>query len=76
MNHSADVNDNASELESLFREAAIQDVRIRMTPPKEFDGEHCTECDVAIVQGRLALGFYTCVECQSAIEKRKRFYRS
>lgn len=76
MNHSADVNDNASELEDLFREAAIQDVRLRMAPPKDFDGEHCTECDSAILQGRLALGFYTCVECQSAIEKRKRFYRS
>ena len=45
MNHSADVNDNASELEDLFREAAIQDVRVRMAPPKDFDGEHCVECE-------------------------------
>jgi RNA polymerase-binding transcription factor DksA len=76
MDKSSDVNDNASELETLFREAAILDARLKKQPPAGFDGKSCVECGEDIMQERLALCLYTCIDCQSVIEKRKKFYRS
>jgi RNA polymerase-binding transcription factor DksA len=76
VNKSADINDNASELEDQFREAAIEDIRRRNAAPKDFDGESCMECGAGIVEKRLALGFWRCVECQTVIEKRSRSYRT
>jgi RNA polymerase-binding transcription factor DksA len=75
MKSNSDSIDNASDQEMAFREAAIREALKQKPPPKDFDGKHCVECGVAIPKLRLDLGKYTCVDCQSYIERKSRFYK-
>lgn len=72
---SADVNDNASELEDQFRDAAIKDARRTERVPSDFDGSNCYECGDALSEQRLALHAWMCVECKTAQEKRNKLFR-
>lgn len=72
---SADSLDHASEVEEEFREAALQQMKHAMRPPKDFDGKTCTDCGEDVVQGRLALGLWRCLECQQKIERNSKLYR-
>lgn len=71
MEHRGDTSDQASAIEERTLRQALQAQaqKAQLATPSEFDGLHCVECDVEILQGRLALGKFTCVECQTAIEK-------
>lgn len=37
-------------------------------PPEDFDGKTCVKCGEDIPAGRLVLGYFICVACQSAKE--------
>lgn len=68
-----------SFLESAERDALnrLEEARkkVQARPrPSGFDGS-CTECGEAVDEARVGLGYYSCVSCQHALEKRQRFYR-
>lgn len=71
----SDQCDIAAENEERFRNEAIRAAAAKRKAPDDFDGTHCVECDVEIPAGRLALGCFTCVECQTFLENQKKFYR-
>ena len=74
--HSADSLDHASDVEQAFRDAAITAARAQARKPADFDGENCYDCGLEIPAGRLALGKFTCVECQTLKEKNAKLNRS
>ena len=74
--HSADSLDHASDVEQAFRDAAITAARAQALKPADFDGENCYDCGLEIPAGRLALGRFTCVECQTLKEKNAKLNRS
>ena len=74
--HSADSLDHASDVEQAFRDAAITAARTQAQKPADFDGENCYDCGLEIPAGRLALGKFTCVECQTLKEKNAKLNRS
>lgn len=74
--HSADSLDHASDVEQAFRDAAITAARAQVQKPADFDGENCYDCGLEIPAGRLALGKFTCVECQTLKEKNAKLNRS
>lgn len=67
----ADNLDRASELEEVQRQAAIRTAQSKLgKPPTSFDGENCVDCEEEIEEGRLAIGKYTCFQCQTKRERR------
>ena len=67
----ADNLDRASELEEIQRQSAIQAMQRRMQQvPSDFDGTNCVDCEEEIEEGRLAIGKYTCFQCQTKRERR------
>lgn len=63
----------AAQLEQMERDSAIAKVRhraIRASPPPEFDGS-CT-CGADIPPGRIAAGYWVCVDCVAEEELRNR----
>lgn len=75
MRDSSDSLDHASDIEQEFRERAIQAARCSEKTPKDFDGQHCTECSNDIPTARLALFKFRCVECQEVYERGSKLYR-
>ena len=73
--NSADSLDHASDVEQAFRDAAITAARAQARKPAGFDGENCYDCGLEIPAGRLALGKFTCVGCQTLREKSQKFNR-
>lgn len=69
-----DQADIASENEDAYRNEALRKVTqaANAKPPKDFDGESCVECGLEIPKGRLALGKWTCIFCQTVRDKSKR----
>lgn len=63
----AEIIDQASELEEMLRENAIAAHRINRNA---VSAKHCKECDVPIPEKRRAAvpGCQTCADCQSLIE--------
>lgn len=63
----AEIIDQASELEEMLREQAIAAHRINRNA---VSAEHCAECVEPIPEPRRAAvpGCQTCAECQSVIE--------
>jgi RNA polymerase-binding transcription factor DksA len=70
-----DEADIASALEAGFIAQALQRHKEKVAPEKhpDFDGEHCLDCDVEIPLVRLEMGKIRCVDCQSELEKSKKF---
>ncbi len=60
----------AAELEQRHRDAALATHMRQVKPPVDFNGTDCVDCDEPILAPRLALGRWTCVECQTRKEKR------
>lgn len=72
----SDQCDIAAENEERFRTEAIRQACAQAKVPEEFDGLHCTECEEEeIPEARLALGKFTCVDCQTFLEKQKKHFR-
>lgn len=69
---SSELVDRACLLEQEMRDAAIAEASRRKEPPASFNGADCVECDGPIVAGRLALGYFTCIHCQTRIEAKRR----
>lgn len=71
-----DVADLAQDQIERFNEQSVQRARRKAqqheTDPA-FDGESCIDCSIDIPKARLALGRIRCVECQSLLEKGRRF---
>lgn len=76
MERISDVSDVASDLEEKLRIEGIKRVRNAMKAPPDFDGKHCTECGEPIPPERLATGAHTDIDCQRAIDAKKRNHRS
>ena len=75
-NNYTDPLDNAAEAQDAANRAGIARARAaaNQKPPEDFDGESCVECGLTIPQQRLDLGKFTCVGCQTRIEKRQKGY--
>ena len=73
MANESDNLDQAALIEDAFREKAIAFIRQVETPPTDFDGKHCFECDDVIPEARLALGKFRCVPCQELEERGRKF---
>ncbi len=63
----------ADAITALAIESGIKRSRQRSVMPADFDG-HCS-CGDEIPQGRIAFGYYNCTECQTAFERRGKFFR-
>ena len=72
MAEGADNLDHVSDAEEAFRQAAIKHARLKDDTPKDFDGSSCYDCEDPIPEGRLKLGKFTCIICQTIREKRAR----
>ena len=72
MAEGADNLDHVSDAEEAFRQAAIRHVRLKDDTPRDFDGTSCYDCEELIPEGRLKLGKYTCISCQTIREKQSR----
>lgn len=73
---SADVFDDASELEEQERLGAIARLMASVEPtPPTFDKIHCVDCGEAIEPIRLVAGRFRCFDCQTAQEKRAKIFR-
>lgn len=71
-----DIVDQAADIQEHFLEQARTEQARKMgTAPEDFDGKHCTECGAGIVAGRLALGRWTCIECQEVLERNSKLYK-
>lgn len=68
--------DVAAESQDAVNKAGIARAQAAANPkvPDDFDGENCVECGQGIPQARLDLGKFTCVSCQTKIEKRQKGY--
>jgi RNA polymerase-binding transcription factor DksA len=53
--------------------AGIERARSKINKPVDFDG--ACECGVQIPEARHRQGYYNCVDCQSATEARRKFFR-
>lgn len=73
-----DPSDIASAIEAKFNESALEVARIKNLAETDsrFDGIHCLECTEEIPIERLKLDKIRCVECQTVIEKKNKFYTS
>lgn len=72
----ADILDNAAELEDQHRSSAIAQLRSNIeTPPLFFNNLNCIECDEEIPPVRLNLGKFRCIDCQEELEKRQGLFR-
>lgn len=60
----------AEELAAAEIAAGVHRAGIRELPPSGFDG--ACECGDPIPQKRIDLGYYRCLECQSAREQKSR----
>ena len=67
--NNADNLDSASEIEALFRQASIAAICRQPKVPADFDGKTCVECADEIVEARLLLNKFTCIICQTLIER-------
>ncbi|MFB5939822.1 TraR/DksA C4-type zinc finger protein [Citrobacter freundii] len=70
----SEIIDQASALETMMREQAIQAHRINRDA---VSATHCVECDEALSDARRKAypGCQMCVECQSNMELRKKIGR-
>lgn len=72
----SDLIDDAANMTQIHLEKDIANARAGVEPEShpDFDGKHCVEehCGVAIPKGRLEHGRVRCVNCQAAIEERRR----
>lgn len=53
-------------------EAGISKARMKMTRPIDFDG-FC-KCGAEIPTARIEYGYYNCIDCQSALERRTKIF--
>ena len=71
----SDESDMASRSESISLQESLNVHQQNMNRPlnPDFDGHHCTECDVPIPPKRLkAVHTDKCVDCESASERKRR----
>jgi RNA polymerase-binding transcription factor DksA len=61
-----------SEAEVAAARSKLQ--RAAQVRPEDFDGR--CECGEAVPEKRIALGFFNCVPCQEAKERRGRIYKA
>lgn len=67
----SDIADNADkEIETnLALDLALQLRAGKVVPPAGWDGHSCVDCDEEVrPPARLALGYFTCITCQTARE--------
>ncbi len=71
MEHRGDVSDQATAAEerALGLALAVQRKKAQEKAPVHFNGEDCSDCEGTMMPARLELGFFRCIECQTAIEK-------
>jgi hypothetical protein len=57
---------------------AVQRARraAEIKPPADWDKKTCYDCGLDIEQGRLRLGYYTCIVCERQKEVRSKQYRN
>lgn len=70
--------DKACLIEQGERVIALRSVQERLKPQThpDFDGESCLDCGAEMPAQRLADGRIRCTGCQTAHEKRSKFFRS
>lgn len=71
----SDELDVASEQEEYFRSEALRVARIAEKTPADWEAPDCYDCGLVIPAGRLALGKWVCVECQTVRENANKLYR-
>lgn len=71
----SDQCDIAADNEDRFRAEAIRVAALAVKVPLDFNGTDCTECELAIPPARLALGKFTCVDCQCFLEQQSKLFR-
>lgn len=71
----SDEADIAGEQEEYFRSEALRQARVTCKAPEDWEPPECYDCGLEIPAGRLALGKYVCVECQSIRENVNKLYR-
>ena len=73
----ADETDRAADIEQKANAESIRKCLAKIErPPEDFDGVHCTECGEPIPEARLKTGAFRDINCQQAIEARRRNHRS
>lgn len=59
----------AERIQESVIQAGVDRARVREAKPSGFDGT--CGCGEEIPEGRIALGYYRCVTCQSTLEGRR-----
>ena len=71
-----DLVDRAASLTEMLLIASLEKQRAASAPEqhRNFDGEHCVDCEVAMPKPRLDLGRVRCVDCQTLLELERKQY--
>lgn len=73
----SDESDRASKIEMDGNAECLKRCLSRIEKaPEDFDGVHCVECGEEIPPARLSTGAFRDINCQQAIEARRRNHRS
>lgn len=67
--------ERAEELTYENTRSTIERAGVLSKRPDGFAGD-CTDCGNTIPNQRVVLGYYICVECQTALERIRRFYKT
>lgn len=76
--HTADIYDQATNIEQLERSNSIKASQLANMPEKhpDFDGEHCLDCLADLPEVRITMGKIRCTLCQSDREvEEKQYFR-
>lgn len=65
--------ERAAEVSTAMVAEGIRRVRQQKPPPEGFAGD--CECGEPVLPRRVELGFYNCVDCQAALERRRKLFR-
>ncbi len=63
----------ADDFATRLIESGINQARKSAIMPIGFDG--CCSCGEEVPKQRIAHGFYNCVDCQTAIERRGKYFK-